>query len=466
MQTVVFAQAFKIPDYSLETGASLSAGRETPFWLISNQYGLITPNKYNAWLKAGVHTGLSPEKKIDYDYSLDLVNRYNGKNQLYIHQAYLRLKLYFVTIQAGSMEEKFGNQDSSLSCGGLLWSGNARPMPKVSIMVPTYTKIPFTFGFFEFKGGISHSWFDNNQFIKRAWLHHKYGYLQFGGKLPVHIHYGFHHFAQWGGKTVDGVQLPNSFNDFVKVFFARQGGMDAPLPDAQNALGNHIGSRNFGIDIDLRKTSMSLYWQTIFEDGSGKAYRNIKDGLWGFYLHMKDKNKLVNGLVYEFINTTDQSGPYHDYWMLNGAQYFYPVVGGEYHQAAGNDDYFNNGIYLFGWTYQDMTIGTPFISSPLLPHVGATEFIWNNKVTGHHFGIEGRFKDIDYKVLYSYYLNSGTNAIPIHPNKPQHSILIQTFKNNILPWGIDASLKAGFDFGKMYGNNMGIQVSVIKRGTF
>ena len=460
-----FSQVFKKPDYLLETGSSFSAGKQTPFWLLSNQYGLLTPNNFNGWVKAGVHTSLS-KKNIDYDYNLELVNRYSSKNELYIHQAFLRLKLYFINIQAGSMEETFGNQDSSLSSGGLLWSGNARPMPKISVMVPDYTMIPFTFGLLEFKGGMSHGWLGDEPFVNKVWLHHKFGYIQFGGKLPVHVHYGFHHFAQWAGKTENGVQLPNTLNDFVKVFFANGGGSDAPVADSLNALGNHLGSRNFGLDIDLHIAKMGLYWQTIFEDGSGKAYRNIRDGLLGFYIHSKEKNKFINGFVYEFINTTDQSGPAQEVWILDGVEYTYPIPGGEHYDLGGNDNYFNNGIYQFGWTYKNMTLGTPFITSPIIPVEGSGEHIRNNKVTGHHFGFEGIIKDISYKIFYSYYLNYGTNLAPINPYRHQQSILLQTYVSNKLPWNLDISVKAGIDIGSMYGNNLGIQFSLIKKGSF
>ena len=460
-----FSQGLKKPDYFIEMGTSVSAGKQTPFWLLSNQYGLLTPDKFNGWFKTGIQSRLS-NKNIDYDYNLELVNRYGNKNEFYIHQAFLRLKLYFVTVQAGSMEESFGNQDSTLSGGGLLWSENARPMPKISIMVPNYTKIPFTFGLLEFKAGISHGWFGDEPYINNAWLHHKFGYLQLGGALPVHVHYGFHHFAQWAGKTDDEEQLPNTWDDFVSVFFARSGGTGSPESDSLNALGNHIGSRNFGIDVDLNKVKLGLYWQTIFEDGSGKAYRNIKDGLWGFYLHTKEKNKFINGFVYEFINTTDQSGPVHDIWTLDGVEYTYPIPGGVYSQLAGNDDYFNNMIYQFGWTYKNMTIGTPFITSPIFQIGGEGEYMRNNKVTGHHFGFEGALLDISYKIFYTYYLNFGINSSHFSPNKPQHSILIQTYISNKLPWSLDLSLKAGLDVGKMYGNNLGIQISLIKKGSF
>jgi hypothetical protein len=114
----------------------------------------------------GLKTNLSVDKNIDYDYGLDIIGRLSKNNKLYLHQAYLRLKFHFVNFLAGSMEEKFGNQDSSFSSGGLLWSGNSRPMPKVSIIVLDYTPVPFTRKYLEFKGGISHGWFGDNKLMK------------------------------------------------------------------------------------------------------------------------------------------------------------------------------------------------------------------------------------------------------------------------------------------------------------
>jgi hypothetical protein len=462
----VESQILKTPKYSIETGTSLSGGRETPFWLFSNQYGLVTPNKYNVWGRSRVYSLLSDTLNFDYDYCIDLVNRYSEKNDLYIHQAYLRLKLYFVTIQAGSKEEQFGNQDSSLSSGGLLWSGNARPMNKVSVIVPNYTKIPFTFGFFEFKGGMSHGWFDDNEYVKNTWLHHKFGYIQFGGKLPFHLHFGLHHYAQWGGEMANGRILPQSKTDFVKVFFAKSGGTGSPIGDSLNVLGNHIGSRNFGLDVNLPKAKMGLYWQTIFEDGSGEAYRNIKDGLFGFYFHFNDKNKLVNGFVYEFINTTDQSGTYNDFWTLNGIDYRFAIPGGVHHEAGGNDNYFNNGVYLYGWNYRRMSVGNPLITSLSVLKGEQADVVRNNKITGHHIGIEGVGLSVRYKLFYTYYRNYGTNTYPINPYIPQQSILLQTSISNRLPWNLDLRMKVGIDIGKMYGNNLGFQFLLIKTGAF
>jgi hypothetical protein len=469
--TPAYSQFIKLPGYSIEAGTVLSAGKQTPFWLISNQYGLITPDKYNAWIKLGLKSSLSPDKKIDYDYGLDIIDRQsNSTNRLYLHQVYARVKFHFLHFQAGIMEEKIGDQDSSLSSGGLLWSGNARPMPKVSLLVPDYTPVPFTRGYLEFKGGISHGWFGDNQFVKNSWLHHKYFYLQFGGKLPVHLHYGFHHFAQWGGESTDPAvgKMPQSLSDFIKVFFADPGGKNATSFEQLNALGNHLGSRNFGVDADLKRVKIGIYWQTIFEDSSGRQFRNIKDGLRGFYIHTKDKDHIINGIIYEFINTTDQSGKYLTYWSLNGVKYSYPIPGGTQYWAGGDDDYFNNGLYRFGWTFHDMVIGTPLITSPAVLKVNdnESEYIWNNKVRCHHFGLEGRYRYLQYKLFSTWYLNYGTNSYPFEPALAQYSFLLQTQIVDKLPWGISVSLAVGIDHGELYGNNAGFRLGLIKKGSF
>jgi hypothetical protein len=469
--TQAHSQFIKLPDYTVEAGAVLSAGKQTPFWLLSDQYGLITPDKYNAWIKSGLKSNLSPGEKIDYDYGLDIIDRQsNYANKLYLHQAYVRMKFHFLLFQAGVIEEKFGDQDSSLSSGGLLWSGNARPMPKVSILVPDYTPVPFTRGFLEFKGGISHGWFGDNQFVKNSWLHHKYIYLQLGGRLPVHIHYGFHHFAQWGGVSTDPAvgKMPQSFSDFIKVFFADPGGKNSTSFEQLNALGNHLGSRNFGVDVDLNKVKIGIYWQTIFEDSSGREFKNIRVGLWGFYIHAKNKDCLINGFVYEFIHTTDQSGKYETYWSLNGIKYPYPVSGGTQHWVGGDDDYFNNGLYRFGWTYHGMVIGTPFITSPAVLKVNdnATGYIWNNKVICHHFALEGKYKYLEYKLFATWYLNYGTNSYPLEPALAQYSFLLQTQIVDKLPWGLSATLAVGIDRGELYGNNIGFRFGLIKKGSF
>ena len=83
---------------------------------------------------------------------------------------------------------------------------------------------------------------------------------------------------------------------------------------------------------------MSAYWQVINEDGPirfiGRGMNNT-DGLWGICA-VQTRWPFIEGVTYEFLNTTDQSGPIHD---RDGAIY------------GGNDSYYQNGIYTQGWTY-------------------------------------------------------------------------------------------------------------------
>ncbi len=467
----IHSQIIKVPDYFVETGVTLSAGRQTPFWLVSNQYGLITPDKLNGWIRLRFKTTLSPEKKIDYDYGLDVINRLsNNKNKLYLHQAYFRLKFHFLSFQAGSIEEKFGDQDSSLSSGGLIWSGNARTIPNVSLMVPEYTPLPFTKGFIEFKGGISHGWMGDNQFVKNTWLHHKYLYLQLGGKLPVHMNFGIHHFALWGGESTDPAfgKLPQSWNDFIDIFFAKAGDETAPGVDQAYVLGDHLGSKDVGFDMDFKRAKISICWQSIFEDRNGLYWSNIKDGLWGIYLHLKEKDHLINAFGYEFINTTNQSGPVWGYWLLNGVKYYAPVNGGVLHWLSGNDNYFNHYYYKTGWTLDDMTIGTPMITSPAILQNfdidNNTDYIRNNKITGHHFSLEGKYKYLLYKLFVTYSLNFGTNNYPMNPALSQYSFLLNMQLSEKLPWGLNAGLSIGYDYGDLLGNNAGLKISLAKEG--
>lgn len=461
-----YAQILKNPSYLIETGAVISGGDHSPFWLTSNQYGLVTTNTTNEWIRAGIKSELSTSKEIDYDYGIFIADRYGKSNKLFLQQAYARMKLYFANFQVGIIEEKFGNQDSILSSGGLLWSGNARPFPKISINIPYYTPVPFTNGYLELKGGLSHGWFGDNQFINNTWLHHKYIQFRLGGKLPVHFNYAFHHFAQWGGESTDPEtgKLPQSLKDYLKVFFAKLGDNNAPVSEQMNSLGDHLGSHNFGFDADLSKIKISVYWQTIFEDSSGIAFQNIRDGLWGVSVRTKSNDHIVNGVVYEFINTTDQSGKYAGYWLLNGKKYRDWVQGSTYYMASGNDNYFNHGYYKFGWTYDEMTIGTPLITSPAVLNGGSSkyDYLRNNKVVGHHIGIEGIFKNIKYEFFATYTLNYGTNLYAFSSAVKQYSFMLNTHYNNLLPWGMTASVAVGYDHGELYGNNFGLCLSLTK----
>lgn len=443
----------KSPEAAIGTGIIVSKGDHSPFWFSGNKFGYISDKPISTWIRPQLKTEINWNKRYDYSYGLDIWGRYDKQGKIFLQQGWIKTKILFLTVYGGRAEELIGNQDSTLTSGGLIWSGNAPPMPKISINVEQWTPIPFTKDFMDFKGGISHGWFGDQAYVTDAYLHYKYLYVRFGGELPVHIQYGFHHIAQWGGISQSKGKAPNDFGAYFDVFFARRTQTEY-LPDGQpiaNTLGNHIGSRNFGLNIELKKIQINTYWQTLFEDGSGKAWRNFKDGLWGFTVKEKEKS-IISGILYEFLHTTDQSGRFN--WD--------PVTQKEY---GGNDNYFNHGFYRFGWTYNNLTLGTPLITSPVYISGSSSDYVRNNRIIAHHIGLEGYKNRISYRLFYTYSLNFGTNNSPFDPVKHQHSLIFSTSYSEILPCKIDLGINLGIDLGKMYGNNYGIEI-MLKKNLF
>ncbi len=449
--------------YNLQSTLVTSTGNSTAFWGVSNKYGTNSVKPNSAMLRTGIFTEFDTLRKNTFDYSfgVDLINRADGNYKSTFQQYFLKIKYRFITLQGGRIEEYLGDQDSTLSSGGLLWSGNAQPMPKVTIGILNYTPVPFTQGYLEIKGALSHGWFEKDTYVKNEWLHHKYLYLQAGGKLPVHVHFGFHHYAQWGGTSPDFGKLPSSFKDYLVVFRAKQVDGDSsfirenpnvPIGELSNRIGNHLGSRNIGLDIATKPARFSLYYQTIFEDNSGYRWHNMPDGLWGLSIKFSQL-KWISGFVYEYLNTTDQS--------MSWAQD---------REAGEPDDYFNHGIYFNGWTYNDYTIGSPLITSPgLLKQIGIDtdikyDYLRNDKLTAHHMGFKGLIKNINYKLFLTYSKNEGTYRVPFVYTKKSVSTYLELTKQLERFYHFEVSVATAIDFGSMYGNNGSVLLTIRKRG--
>lgn len=447
----LLSQNFHTPSYTVESGVVVSSGKHAPFWFYSNQYGKISTKNNSLYLLPSIYRNFKDSSVFDYSYNLSPLIRYDGLGRSYVHQWYGELKFHFLHFTAGAKEEFFGNQDSSLSSGCIIWSKNARPMPKLTFYVPNYTPVPFTWRYLEFKGGISHGWFDDNEFNKNVWLHHKYFYLRLGGKFPVHISYGLQHFAQWGGELIlDTIKynLPKNLRAFKKIFFGQSGDIknsNTPWSEISNKIGNHLGSKQFDLEIKFKNYELTMYWQTIFEDGSGKSMRNIKDGLWGITLY-HNRGLFFKQFLFEFINTTNQSGPSDDPTPA------FPLGG-------GNDNYFNHNIYKHGWTYYKATLGTPFINS-LDGIKKSNEYINNNKIKSFNVGTKFIIKSVCISFSSSYTLNYGTNNNPINKNIIKSFLIIPSYF-----WvnkKIYLSSTIGYDINYSQHCNLGLYIKIIK----
>jgi len=437
-------------NYDVTISGLVSTGKYSPFWLQSNQYGKISPSPISSNLLVGVNKEYNQRKRLfDYGFKANgLIQTNYSSSTIYFHELYAKARFSAFDLVIGSREEDLGNQDYNLSCGGLLFSRNARPMPKIHIGIDQFTTVPFTFDLLEIKGGLSHGWFTDNIYTKGLLLHHKYIYAKIGGKLPVHFQYGLDHVAQWGGIVPVFGHQPSGLKDYLAIFLGHSGGSDAIITDQINALGNHIISQSMRLDIDISDYKIGAYWQNISEDNPIKFIgntMNAPDGLWG--ISIKNNNfPFIKGVLYEYLNTTDQSGPYHD---KDGIVY------------GGVDNYFINGIYQNGWSYYSRIIGTPFITSALYNTNGEVR-TFNNRVQVHHFGIEGDIYGYSYKALSSFSGNYGTYSTPI--NIKNVSTLLEINKRFPRLQNVEIGCSLGADFGNLYGNSVGFLISVKKRG--
>lgn len=424
--------------------ALTSSGAQAPSLLWHNTHGEVSIMPHSTTISLGViKLATRPNRWFDYDFGVVLDGRFGtGTSGIkpditgFFQQLYAHTRLYIIDITAGIKPEYYGAGDALLSSGSLLFSENAHPIPRISIGIEHWTPLPGLFGYAEIKGGLTHGWLnDNYDVIKGTLLHHKYIGGRIGGKLPVNVSYEFHHVAQWGGYSNKHGDLGNNWQAFKAAIFVKSGGTMAN--DQINAQGNHIGVQQLALDVKGEGWKVSTYWQIIQEDGPIRfigTTMNKPDGLWGLSA-TQSRWPFIQGVTYEFLNTTDQSGPFHD---RDGLVY------------GGADNYYNNSIYKQGWTYYGHIIGSPLLS------------LSNNRVIAHHVGIRGDIYGYHYRLIYNHADNYGTYRKP--ERSRNNALLLELTKHVSQAWGLDFGLSLAGDFGTQYGNLFGAMLTVTKIG--
>jgi len=441
-------------NYSFNGRINVGSGTYAPFLSTANEYDRYSfaPNSLTLW--GTLHKKLQTSRSFDYGFGVELDgNIAKTENRFFPEELYIQGKVYFLNLYVGCKREVFGNQDTELSSGGMLWSQNSRPMPKISIQTNGFINVPYTKGYVAVKGGLSHGWFNNSIGTNNLLLHHKYAYIKLGGSFPLNINYGLQHVAQWGGDS-----MPVTLDNYKRIFLGKSGNSTANMSDQINTLGNHIVSQNLGLDLNLKSIIISVYWQNITEDPPVRFITqepNIADGLWGLSVKLP-YFKPFHSFVFEFMSTTDQTGPWHD---LDGVIY------------GGADGYYYNGQIPGGWSYRKMTIGNPWITSPKYIRDGS-ELISNNIVRLFYFSGMGEYKSLNYKIKIAYSQNYGLANPSIGNNpfsqgcKKQYSYQFESSTPLIFIKNTKASLGIAGDIGTMYGTNFAILLGISYSGIF
>lgn len=409
------AQVKKPEDVSASFNSTLSSKDYQPLWLAANREGIYEEfSKANGVLSFQAHSKLDTEKQFDYSYGVNLISRAaESASKVYLNEIYATLKASMFQLDVGRKSRITAETTTELSSGSMGIGRNAAPIPMVNISVPNFTPVPLTQSLFKFKGNLAHGWLGKDRFVDNAYLHEKSFYLKFGAnQWPVQLYSGLINFAQWGGTSSnpDIGKLPSGVDDYISVVLGKGGASDAPGAEQTNALGNHLGIWDYGIDLNHKSLKVKIYYQHPFEDESGLWKRSVEDGIWGFNLKTGNKG-LFSEMVWEFIYTKSQSGagisdPPGDFPYCEEENCGFPY--------GGRDDYYNHFIYNSGWTYNGRTLGTPlFLTVTQVQHYLANpeinkKAIESNRIVGQHVGVAGNFTPrVAYRAVFTYVRHYG-----------------------------------------------------------
>ncbi|MCK8495376.1 capsule assembly Wzi family protein [Spirosoma sp. RP8] len=455
----------------VEAGGLASSSGVTPFWMQTNQYGVVPKATPTGLIRLNVNRSygrdsLTNRRKTDLGYGVELAGQVGQVNQLLVVEAYVKARWGIAEIFAGRRRQRVGLAESALSSGSYIWSGNTLPIPQVQIGFPEYVPIGFTKGWVALKGFIGHGWFGDDGYVRGSYLHHKAIFVRLGRpQAKVQFYGAFTHFAQWGGyapfleqdptSSFNG-QIAQSWDAFVNVVLPFK--TDA-LKDRtkfttfdQNRVGDHRGTAEVAVDIKLAQGTLRAYQQHFYDLGR-KLYnfRNIEDGLYGLRYVRDTPKGFLREAVLELFNSGNQ-----------GVLQFGRSLGGE------AENYFLNGQYPASWSYQGRTIGTPFITQssdaasnlPRIPFSGYTadnqliEGVHgtnNNRVWALYGALSGRLSPrwaIESKVSFS--RNYGTFSSPFPAGTDQWSALGSLVHSGTK--GTQVLVSLGYDQGRLLAN--------------
>ncbi len=491
-----YASADNLIDWSAQTSVTLSSGTFAPYFIASNTGGLYT-QPFSAIERGHIGCRIDTTRRFSWAFNADVAagwssgtdyERYNpDTREFYTHsisprpiilqELWASIKYRGVYLTAGQASY---NPDifPELGSGDLTLSLNARPIPGVRAGFINFQNIPFTHGYVQIQGDISYGkftdggWLEehynryNNFVTTGTWFHHADLHLRTDPRQPFSVTVGMQHAAQFGGTltnyyrgTATGSEKQKvSVKDFFKIFIPRTGGSSGVYGDDAYYYGNHLGSWDLTMRYRFRKgMTLTLYAQSPWEDGSGIGKLNGWDGRWGVAVSNTGLGWLRE-VTAEYLDFTNHSGPMHwdteDHPGTN--------IPGE---ATGADEYYNNFFYN-GWANYGMSIGSPFMRSPLYNTDGYMGYLYN-RVRGFHIGAAGRISpELDWKALVSYRTSTGTPYMPSLKKCDDTSVLLGLNYNLSSIPGLSIGASLAIDAGSLYGASTGILATVTYSGSF
>lgn len=485
--TVASVKAQHPIDYRGEIIANAGSGNFAPYYIASNNFGIMT-QPYSTLARAAAWKEMNTDARFSYGFGVDALAGYSSSTpylrylpaediftpidrhaaRVWLQQLYGEVKYRCLYLTVGLKETGSALLNDRLSSGDITWSANSRPMPGVRAGFHGFENIPFTNGWVQLNGEFffgkptDNDWLTErynhfNSFITTGrWINYKRLYFRTKPSKPLSVTIGMQAAAQFGGTqrsyingVIDNTETsPAKLQDFFKMLI--------PGKDDEYWAGNHLGSWDIVARYRLRcGHEIKLYLQSPWEDGSGIGKLNGFDGLWGIEYKSPVKS-IVSGAVIEYLDFTNQSGPLHWDPIDNGNSTIA-------NQATGADSYYNNYFYN-GYAYYGMSQGTPFLMSPLYNLDGYMRYI-DTRVRGFHAAIEGSVtQTVDYRAMVSYRLSYGDSYVPRLKKVHDTSWMVEAQWHPATMPGMTIKAQVAMDRGDMYGDNFGAMLSLSYRG--
>ena len=472
-----------------------------PYYITSGRSGTVT-QRHSALASAAIGQltdttrrlswGFGGEVWAGYSSSADY-SRYSAASgqflpntqhpaRVWLQQLYAEGKYRGVFVTVGAKQHASPLLNGSLSSGDMVMSGNARPGAGAAAGFVNFQNIPFTRGWVQICGEIGYYRLSDGDWLKNHynyynyklttgyWLNYKNAYFRtkptervvFTIGMQAACQFGGDYSLYEGGQQQSQMKMSSNAKAFFHALIPGAGG-GGNKGDDDYFEGNHIGSWDVMLECKLPHGHLLRgYYQSPWEDGSGIGKLNGFDGLWGLEWRNADPMAPVSGVVVEYVDLTNQSGPIH----YRPSDYTEPGHEGGLltrGQATGSDDYYNNYAYC-GYQSHGMSIGSPFVKSPIYNTDGYMGFT-DNLLRGFHLGVSGHIgTQLDYHALASYRRSWGTPFVPRTQPASATSLMIEAAYRPRRIAGLKLTAQLAVDRGSLYGNNAGALLSISYSG--
>ncbi|MUP47499.1 hypothetical protein E0K83_17290 [Gramella sp. BOM4] len=424
----------------IEGQGQLYTGEESPFWMHHNTLGRLDEKSHLYGLFKSNYF-LEDASGVEADFGLSLLAKNGYEDGFRFDEVYVSVNPGKVEVTLGKKHKEILYKGLSASNENILWSLNSPAIPGIQI----FTREP-VFLFSEdhgigFLAGLEEYLLNDDRYIENTRLHHKFGKLVYRSQRNFEISVGAYHFVQWAGISEEYGKLPNSFEDYLRIFFSKPSEDDVGAGQEVNALGNQLGSYEIKLKSKIQNIDFTILYNTIFEDASGLKMGNFPDGRYAIYFEDNRDSfwgvPWLKALMYEFYYTKNQSRD-----RVSSSR-------------DGADNYFNNNLYRSGWTYENQVIGVPFIL------LNDNRFrIGTNIIAVHHLGMSGTILErFPYKFLLSYRQNYGVKDSFFDEKDEIFSTLLEL---NIIDSDYQLKAQFGADLNLNENSNFGVGLNFTK----